>query len=197
VSFFGHSFGARITAATLHLMAGGGLPGCQFRMNPGERRSFRAVFAAAALDRDWLNPGERYGSALCVTEWLLNIKNGADMVINLYPMRTLFGTQALGRVGFSPGDRLRMGNLAARITEWDATMGIGPSHAWVFYYRRPEIATLMAPVLVYSNPHRPSLPLTKTNPSTQTKPTLSTKPSANILRDSTRTDESSATRSGL
>ncbi len=87
VSFFGHSFGARITGATLHLMGGGAIPGCQFRLNPEAPRSYRAVFIAAAMDRDWLNPGRRYGRALCVTEWLLNIKNGADIVINLYPMR--------------------------------------------------------------------------------------------------------------
>lgn len=197
VSFFGHSFGARVTAATLHLMAGGAIPGCQFRCNPGELRSFRAVFVAAAMDRDWLNPGKRYGSALRVTEWLLNIKNGADFVINLYPMRTLFGRQALGRVGFSPGDRLRMGALSARVTEWDATMGIGTSHAWAFYYRRPEIAALMAPLLVYTNPQIPSLPLTKANSPAQPTTRVSVQPAPKILRDSTRTEETSPTRSGL
>lgn len=196
VSFFGHSFGARITATTLHLMAGGAIPGCQFRCNSTEPRSYRAVFIAAALDRDWLNPGERYGSALRVTEWLLNIKNGADFVINLYPMRALFGRQALGRFGFSPGDRLRMGVLSARLTEWDATMSIGSGHAWAYYYRRPEIAALMGPVLVYSNPHAPTVPLTKANPSQQQTPKMSVEPSK-ILRDSTLTDETSARRSGL
>ncbi len=64
ISFFGHSFGARVTTATLHLIAGGTLPGCRFRMNPAAPRTYRAVFIAAALDRDWLNPGERYGRAL-------------------------------------------------------------------------------------------------------------------------------------
>lgn len=197
VSFFGHSFGARITAATLHLMAGGAIPGCRFRLNPAAPRSYRAVFIAAAMDRDWLNPGERYGRALCVTEWLLNIKNGADFVINLYPMRTLFGQQALGRVGFSPGDRLRMGTLSSRITEWDATMSIGPSHAWAFYYRRPEIAALMGPVLAYPNPQLPSVPLTQAEQPNDSKPRVGGKPSANVLKDSTRTQEMSGIRSGL
>ena len=191
VSFFGHSFGSRVASATLHLLAGGNIPGCGFRLDPGVPRTYRAVFIAAAMDRHWLNPGERYGRALCSAEWLFNIRNGADFVINLYPMRTLFGRQALGRVGFSPGDRLRMGVLAARISEWDATMMIRTGHAWANYYHRPEIAAMMAPVLVFSD-RNSTVPVVR-----QSVPGSNISQKAGPLRDSTHHSKFSAIRPGL
>ena len=105
---------------------------------------------AAAMDRNWLNPGQRYGQALWVTEWLLNMRNQADFALNLYPIRTFYGKQALGRVGFSPRDRFLMGPLAARITEWDVTWAIRTEHAWVFYYHNREIGNVIAPVLAFA-----------------------------------------------
>jgi hypothetical protein len=200
VSFFGHSFGSRVTAATLHLIAGGTLPGCQFRCQAGAPRAYRAVFIAAAMDRPWLNPDDRYGRALLTTEWLLNVRNGADFVINLYPIRTLYGRQALGRVGFSPGDRLRMGVLATRITEWDVTRPIGTGHAWANYYSRPEIAAVMAPVLVFSD--RPLVtPFAKQTAPSDGGSTLQaiskSKPTEEVLQDSTESKKSSGVRSGL
>ncbi len=150
VSFFGYSFGARVVASTLHLLAGGAVPGCNFRCPAVETRSYRAVLVAAAMDRNWLNPGERYGQALWVTEWLLNMRNQSDFALNLYPIRTFYGKQALGRVGFSPRDRFLMGPLASRLTEWDVTWAIRTEHAWVFYYHNREIGSVVAPALVFA-----------------------------------------------
>lgn len=201
VSFFGHSFGTRVISATLHIMAGGTLPGCDFRYQPKDVRSYRAVFAAAAIDRNWLNPGQRYGRALTVTEWLLNLRNGADIVINLYPLRALFSPQALGRVGFSPRDRLRMGPLSTRIYEWDVTMGIGAAHAWSFYYSRSDIGRVIAPYLVYAQapPHSiTAAPSPKNTPTVSTPVRQTAQPILpRVLRDSTRTRPTSATRRGL
>ncbi len=126
------------------------------------------------------------------TERLLNLHNGADIIINLYPLRVLFGRDALGRFGFSPGDRLRMGRLSPRVLDWDVTMKIGSAHAWSYYYRRPEIAAVMGPLLVFSN--GPSQSFT---PMIGSRISRESKPPALLLRDSTRTEESSAMRSGL
>lgn len=200
VSFFGHSFGTRVVAGALQLMAGGTLPGCNFRYRPKDVRSYRAVFAAAAIDRNWLNPGQRYGRALTVTEWFLNLKNGADFVINLYPFRSLFGRQALGRVGFSPTDRRRMGPLSSRVYEWDVTMGIGAGHGWSFYYSRPDIGRVIAPYLVFAqaSPHRITVAPAKTSPAVSAPVPQTAKPiPPRLLRDSTRTRRTSTTRRGL
>ena len=156
VSFFGHSYGARVVASTLHLLGGGVTQINPHPMNAGGPRRYRAVFAAAAIDRDWLNPQSRYGRALWVTEWLLNVRNQADFVINVYPWRTLFGQQALGRMGLSPGDRRQMGWLSARVTEWDVTRKVGSQHAWAFYYTQPDIAAVIAPALFFSDAPRPA-----------------------------------------
>jgi hypothetical protein len=154
------------------------------------------VFIAAALDRNWLNPGQRYGRGLLAAQWLLNIHNGADVVINLYPMRTLFGRQALGRVGFSPSDRFRMGALASRVSNWDVTMSIGTGHAWSYYYKCPEIAAVMAPVLVFSNGATQDTSAGTAAPQTAPAQVIQ-KPSTPLLRDSSRIQETSPTRSGL
>ncbi|MCA9069276.1 MAG: hypothetical protein KDA84_10155, partial [Planctomycetaceae bacterium] len=197
VSFFGHSFGTRVVSAALQVMAGGSLPSCDFRYQPKELRSYRAVFAAAAIDRNWLNPGQRYGRAMTVIDWLLNLKNGADIVINLYPLRGWFARQALGRVGFSPSDRLRMGSLASRIYEWDVTMGIGAGHAWSFYYSRPDIGRVIAPYLVFAKlpPHQITATPTQIAPVVSTPVPQTAKPTPpRVLRDSIRIPQKTVTR---
>ncbi len=198
VSFFGHSFGARVVASTLHLMAGGTIPGCQFRCPEGPKRTYRAVFAAAAIDRHWLNPGQRYDRALWVTEWLLNINNQADFVINLYPLRSIISGHALGRFGFSRRDRQRMGLLSARVTEWDATRLIAARHAWVFYYSRPEIATVMGPLVGYfqNQPVATTAPKQRVSYPSFSDHHLTTSP-PRVFRDSTHTPLSTSIRSGL
>ncbi len=191
VSFFGYSFGARVVASTLHLLAGGAVPGCNFRCPAVETQSYRAVLVAAAMDRNWLNPTERYGQALWVTERLVNMRNQADFALNLYPIRTFYGKQALGRVGFSPRDRLLMGPLASRITEWDVTWAIRTEHAWVFYYHNRKIANVIAPVLAFATGQQPAPPVQLGQ-----RPSAAKLPPA-VLRDSTRLQAFSSTRSGL
>ncbi len=75
VCLVGHSHGARSAAATLHLIGGGSVANYVYPTTPLLQRRYRAVFAAAAIDRDWLNPGEMYGCALYPAEGVLNLVN--------------------------------------------------------------------------------------------------------------------------
>lgn len=63
VSLIGHSLGARTIATGLHLLGGGTVHG-KARWNPADcGHRIRVVLAAAAIEHDWLNPGDRYGCA--------------------------------------------------------------------------------------------------------------------------------------
>ena len=111
----------------------------------------RAVLAAAAIDHHWLNPGERYGLALCRTECLLNLRSRRDPALALYPLRKPFGHRSLGRLGFKASDRHRLGGLSARAAELDVTRCIGSDHKWPHYYRRPELADAIVPYVYFAD----------------------------------------------
>ena len=95
---------------------------------------------AAAVDHDWLNPGERYDRALCSAECLLNVRNALDPALLLYPARRPLSSRALGQSGFTSKDRTRLGGWSARVRDLDVTNLIGHGHFWPDYYSRPEIA---------------------------------------------------------
>ncbi len=92
----GHSHGARMTAAALHLLAGGEVDDTHLTYLPPPEQRIRAVLVAGALDHHWMDPGQRYGMALCRTECLLYMRNDHDIVLSIYPMRRLFSRRALG-----------------------------------------------------------------------------------------------------
>lgn len=140
VCLLGHSLGARTAASVLHLQAGGTVQG--FRLRPGLYNShrYRAVFLAAAVDHCWLNPGDRYGRAMCRVEALVNVHNDCDFALMLYPLRKPFGHRALGMTAFLPRDLRKMGPLAAKLAQFDASQYVGRRHAWLFYFARPQIA---------------------------------------------------------
>jgi len=150
ISLLGHSHGARVIASALHLLAGGQVQG-RWLEQPSCGRRLRAVFAAAAIDHNWLNPGERYERALWGVEYLVNLQNHLDVVLGLYPLRKLFSRRALARAGFTWRDRRRMGWLAGKIAEYDVTTLVGLGHQWPNYNRHPYIAWLISPYLYYTD----------------------------------------------
>lgn len=145
VCLVGHSHGARTVAAFLHLQSGGAVQG--FRLCHPQPCSwrFRALFLAAAIDHDWLDPGERYGLALCSAEALLNLRNRCDLPLVFYPLHRPFAGRALARAGFTRRDRYRLGSWNAKIAELDVTRSLGTHHLWVHYFRRLELAPCIAP----------------------------------------------------
>ena len=89
VCLIGHSHGARMVASALHLMGGGTISECQLSYQPAARR-VRAIFAAAAIDHDWFNPGQRFDCGFRSAECMLNLKAPGDWALAVYPLRRPF-----------------------------------------------------------------------------------------------------------
>ena len=96
----GYSMGARVTACALHLLGGGTnpyAPPLQTRTN--NKVSYLTV--AGAIDRDWLEPGKYYGSALSVVSRFLNVHNTADPLLKRYKKIYPRKQSTTGAIGFS------------------------------------------------------------------------------------------------
>ncbi len=145
VCLVGHSHGARTTAATLHLLGGGQVAGYTYPYNTGAHRRYRAVLAAAAFDRHWLNPGQKYGRAMSQVEGVVNLQNRGDWALNLYPFRRPFSRKAIGATGFTRWDRTRLGYESCKAIDLDVTYYVGLNHTWPHYYEEPTIAHAIVP----------------------------------------------------
>ncbi len=149
VSLVGHSLGARTVASSLHLLGGGTVHG-QARWNPADcGHRIRVVLAAAAIEHDWLNPGDRYGCALNRAECLLNLRNECDCALALYPLRKPFSSRALARAGFTSKDQRKLGDRLAQVSELDVAPVIGKGHSWPSYCRQPGIAAAVSPYVYF------------------------------------------------
>ena len=149
VSLLGHSLGARTIASSLHLLGGGTVHG-QSRWNPADcGHRIRVVLAAAAIEHDWLNPGDRYGCALNRAECLLNLRNECDFALALYPLRRPFSSRALARSGFTSKDQRKLGDRLMQVSELDVTSIIGKRHSWPNYCRQPGIAAAVSPYIYF------------------------------------------------
>jgi hypothetical protein len=148
VSMIGHSHGCRVVASALHLLGGGTVQGVAVA-DPHPERRIRAVFGAGAIDQHWLNPGERYGCALNRVEWLLNIRNRMDGVLNLYPLLTPFLHRAIGQAGFRRKDLMRIGGNVEKIVEYDVTQLVGAGHMISHYAPHPQIRAAFVPYLYF------------------------------------------------
>jgi hypothetical protein len=152
VSIVGHSHGARTAAAALHILGGGCLENgqalpCGF--HAPER--LRAVLLAAAIDHNWLNPGQRYGQALLVPERVLLLKNASDATLGVYPLRIGAGERALGKCGLGPDDRCALGPLGSKVAEFDVAQFTSWHHGFDNYHERPELATAIAPYVYFDD----------------------------------------------
>jgi hypothetical protein len=149
VSLIGHSLGTRAIASGLHLLGGGTVHG-QARWNPADcGHRIRVILAAAAIEHDWLNPGERYGCALNRAECLLNLRNECDLALALYPLRRPFSSRALARSGFTSKDQRKLGDHVLQLSELDVTPIIGKGHSWPSYCRQPGIAAAVSPYVFF------------------------------------------------
>lgn len=144
VCLLGHSHGARMVASTLHILGGGESEGMTFSGGQYQGHRLRAVFAAAALDHHWLNPGRRYERSVCRAESILNLVNRRDLALALYPLHQPFTTEALARTGFSDHVRREMGPVHARLVDCDVTPLVRYGHVWPYYIEHPAIARAIA-----------------------------------------------------
>ncbi len=144
VCMIGHSYGARLIAATLHLLAGAQIDGCalaRFDVSSSER-PLRAVMMAAAIDHDALLPGKRYEGALCAVELLLVLKNPLDPVLKRYPLLDRYRfPQALGVAGMA--DPPSLCHDGEKLLEVDISNWIGRAHAWHRYVGSPSTLSLI------------------------------------------------------
>ena len=151
VSLLGHSQGTRTISSALHLL-GGGTVQKQARWNPADcGNRIRVVFAAAAIDHDWLNTDERYGCALNRAECLLNLRNDRDLALALYPFRHPFSARSLARAGFTRRDQRHLGEHVCQVSEHNVTPLIGHHHTWPRYLCQPEIAAAIAPYIYFES----------------------------------------------
>lgn len=158
VSIVGHSHGARTTVAALHVLGGGALEKGQ-ALPPGYSvpRHLRGVLLAAAIDHNWLNPGERYGQALLAPEKVLLMRNSRDATLGIYPLRKGFGDRALGRCGLGPDDRFTLGPTGSKVVEMDVAQFADWHHGFAHYYEQPPLAAAMLPC-VYFQDDAPAVP---------------------------------------
>ena len=158
IGLIGQSFGGRVVSATLHLLAGGALQG---HGHEGAARltstrpdlRIRAVIVGAAVDRTWLDPGQKLDRVLLGCESLLNLYNRKDEALLLYPSLIRSGHhRAIGRVGLSNSDFAKLGPLAARYQEFDIHDILGPEHTLLDAVANPKIARRIAPYVWANDP---------------------------------------------
>lgn len=149
VSYFGHSHGAAVVASTLHLQAGGAIAGQCLGFSDVPTRPCRAVFVAAAIERDWLGPGETFERALWRADCLLNVYNSRDFALCFYRWRYPFSDPALGRASLGRSELRELGPLAGKIAEVNVSSMLGCGHMWENYYPWPQIASAIAPWIYF------------------------------------------------
>ncbi|MFN0197136.1 MAG: hypothetical protein ACKVT0_10335 [Planctomycetaceae bacterium] len=150
VTILGHSHGSRTAVSAMHLLGGGGIQN-RFVTDCDPSRRYHVVFAAAAMDHHWLNPGQRYDRALCRIECLVNLINRRDIALAFYPLRAPFARRAVAVSGFTDTDWAKLGYTGSQVSEIDVTSLVGPHHMWPHYYNHPEIATAIHPVLHFDD----------------------------------------------
>jgi hypothetical protein len=150
VSVLGHSHGARASVAALHLLGGGALEkGQALPAGHAVPQHLRAVLMAAAIDHQWLNPGERYGQALVIPERVLLMRNSRDATLGVYPLRKGVGPRALGQYGLGQDDRFILGSLGAKVDELDAAEFAAWHHRFAAYHEHPELASAIVPYVYF------------------------------------------------
>jgi hypothetical protein len=182
ICLIGHSHGARMAAAALHLLGGGEVDDTRLTYLPPADQRIRSVLIAAALDHQWLDPGQRFGLALCRAECLLYMRNDHDIVLTFYPLRRVFSRRALGEKGLSRRDRDRLGYLNSKVVQLDVTHIIQSGHMWNHYYSHPELAAAIEPYVYFDDAPPSYVPAPQANsqevPSTLSGDSLAGQPVA-------------------
>lgn len=151
VCLVGHSHGTRVISSGLHLLGGGVVEGHRHRVPGCSGRRIRVVYTASAIDHDWLNPDERFGRALCCVECLINLRNAKDPALQIYPLRRIGSSRALGAAGFTSKDRRELGTYSSRVRDWNVSSLIGHDHSWPNYVAHNSLASSLRNYLFFAN----------------------------------------------
>lgn len=149
VSLVGHSHGGLVVLAALHLLGGGTLSDGESATRlpePGLDARLRASLIAPAVDRHWLDPGERLECALTVADGIFCLFNRLDPVLPVHPLgRYSDHRRALGKTGMSPHELGLLGARMARYRQRDITRELGARHTFTGSVARPTIARSLLP----------------------------------------------------
>jgi hypothetical protein len=149
-TLIGYSYGARVIAGALHLLAGGAFGGGgisaaadagHLHGSPYVISPLNAVMWAGALPNRWLLPGHHYGRAIPAVNHLRIMVNHRDPVLRRYRRAVHeYDGQALGYAGI-PLSR-QLGSLRQRISLCDVTHAIGNRHDWRRYVESHSVMQL-------------------------------------------------------
>ena len=145
VGLIGYSFGARVVGGALHLAEGGALLGrtSEGTLADEDRRPFRVMLVAGALDCEWLLPESRNGLAGRAVERMFITRNCCDPVLRLYPrMRRCDSSSALGFAGPASPGRLRQSGLDFEVVPVECQ--VGRDHGWHTYLRSSAVRSRLA-----------------------------------------------------
>jgi hypothetical protein len=133
VGVVGFSYGARIISGGLQLLSGGMLNGHTLPdSRSGEPLHIRAVYLAAAMDRDWLYPSGYHGQSLSQVERLLITYNGCDPALKRFRfVDPCTRATALGFTGIYAGG---LGEAANRVEQLDVASWVGKTHDQLQYW---------------------------------------------------------------
>lgn len=156
LTLIGHSHGTRVISSCLHFRGGGDVLGCKRTGPPCSCRSIVGIYAAAAINHEWLVPGDKFGQALTQVDCILNLINRKDIALTVYPLVSPRYGRALSQTGTTFIDRRRLGPYNQKMHEMDLTFAVGIRHSWSLYYSNLEISRAISPY-IYRN-RRPAGP---------------------------------------
>jgi hypothetical protein len=146
VGLIGFSYGARIVSGGLQLLGGGVLNGHTLPEPPsGLPLRLRAVYLAAAMDRNWIHPSGYHGQSLSPVESVLITYNRCDPALRRFRFTEPCGRPtALGYAGVYSGS---LGEAAGRVEQIDVSSVIGRTHRQAQYWNSSLILSEVCRVI--------------------------------------------------
>jgi hypothetical protein len=142
VALAGSALGCQVVQGAMHLLGQGALGDVRLALPEGHALPrISTVFITPAVNNDWLYPGGYHERATAATTSLLLVNNPIDAALCRYGQPWKSKPVALGQSGLAELEKL--GELAKRIEQFDASEQIGEEHGVEHYLRRPEIVSRM------------------------------------------------------
>ena len=145
VSLIGYSFGARIVAGSLHILAGGQF--CGNSLPPDRLPAYRprAILLAGALSNGWIRPGGSLGLMMSKVDHMYSTINHRDPALKRFYVTTKASKpKALGYTGIA---RQSLGPNSHLVTQHDVSRAVGWTHR---FDRHIESGPVMSHVRRYA-----------------------------------------------
>jgi hypothetical protein len=114
---------------------------------------------AAAVNDDWLLPGQRHGRALDAVDQLAVLVNPDDRVLRFYRFLSPDGEgKALGKTGLEA--RSRLGERAKKIVQVNVSDAVGNKHGWTSYITAPSVVNHLKRFALFEATNPPRNPQT-------------------------------------